>query len=177
MRGRRTLSRARYNPSRASTCSRAYTPQRAQKGWLKFSISPPPPLGHCGMRFCGMVWLVGLCRRLNASMPQAKLRASRPGATPAPRQTTSLRRLSKVPNASKSVFGVRKNPSWAQAILASCASSARRPVSGRRDRLFGVPKPREIDASADVTCHHLRARKLESALHWKRRQRRGRRAK
>ena len=102
---------------------------------------------------------------------QTKLAAS--GSTPPPRQITSLRRLPEVADASKSIFGVRKNPSWAQAILASCASSARRSFSGRRDRLFGVPKPREIDASADVTFHHLRARKLESALHWKRRQRRG----
>ena len=84
---------------------------------------------------------------------QTKLAAS--GSTPPPRQITSLRRLPEVADASKSIFGVRKNPSWAQAILASCASSARRSSLVARDRLFGVPKPREIDASADVTCHYL----------------------
>ena len=42
---------------------------------------------------------------------QTKLAAS--GSTPPPRQITSLRRLPEVADASKSIFGVRKNPSWA----------------------------------------------------------------
>ena len=79
-----------------------------------------------------------------------KLEASRLRLDTAPRQITSLGRLSKVPDASKSIFGVRKNPSWA-GTFGILRSSARRSFSGRRDRLFGVPKPREIDASADVT--------------------------
>ena len=40
---------------------------------------------------------------------QTKLAAS--GSTPPPRQITSLRRLPEVADASKSIFGVRKNPS------------------------------------------------------------------